>query len=280
MSRAARFRTEFASAIVDSEGELRFQPRDADEAARGMRAASRDGLSISLERGADLVLDLSKFNAIMEIDESSRLIHVGAGALLTEVEALLRARAMSLALPYTAKLPLHRALLAKLPGGVSPDDDPVRQLVVGVEAILADGRALSIRPAPRRAVGPDLTISLLKSGGELAFPLSFWLAYRPFLARVGYAFRFASADAAEIALAQMRGRGVRPFFAEASEGRLALYLEEGPLHEAMHAIMLKVARDLDGSKIEADALTDNIMPQPAPPAPSLATLFDRIRTPH
>lgn len=274
-----RFRAEFASAIDEAEGQLRFQPRDVDEAARGMRAASRDGLRVSLETGGAILLDLSKLSAVIELDESSRLIHVGAGALLSDIEALLRARSMSLALPYDGDLPLHRAFLTKLPGGASPDDDPVRQVVVGMEAILADGRAISIRPAPRRAVGPDLTLSTLKSGGELAFPLSFWLAFRAFAERVAIGFSFADKRTAEIALAQMRGRGVRPLFSKIDGEKLTLALEEGPLFKAMHAITQKVAQSLNGQELEARLDELSLAPEDAPASPSLKPLFDSIRAP-
>jgi alkyldihydroxyacetonephosphate synthase len=42
--------------------------------------------------------------------------------------------------------------------------DPADQLLAGLDATLADGRALSIRPAPRRAVGPDLTALFVGAG--------------------------------------------------------------------------------------------------------------------
>jgi alkyldihydroxyacetonephosphate synthase len=42
--------------------------------------------------------------------------------------------------------------------------DPVDQLLAGLDATLAGDRILSVRPAPRRAVGPDLTALLVGAG--------------------------------------------------------------------------------------------------------------------
>ena len=41
-------------------------------------------------------------------------------------------------------------------GARDPWTDPADHLLAGLEATLHDGRTLSIRPTPRRAVGPDL----------------------------------------------------------------------------------------------------------------------------
>jgi alkyldihydroxyacetonephosphate synthase len=53
--------------------------------------------------------------------------------------------------------PLADWLASGAPGARDRWLDPVDHLLAGLDATLADGRVLSIRPAPRRAVGPDLT---------------------------------------------------------------------------------------------------------------------------
>jgi alkyldihydroxyacetonephosphate synthase len=44
--------------------------------------------------------------------------------------------------------------------------DPADQLLAGLDATLADGRPLVIHPAPRRAVGPDLTALFVGAAGR------------------------------------------------------------------------------------------------------------------
>jgi alkyldihydroxyacetonephosphate synthase len=57
--------------------------------------------------------------------------------------------------------------------------DPVDQLVAGLDVTLADGRSLSIRPAPRRAVGPDLTALFLGALGRYGRIDRAWLRVHP-----------------------------------------------------------------------------------------------------
>jgi alkyldihydroxyacetonephosphate synthase len=57
--------------------------------------------------------------------------------------------------------------------------DPVDQVVAGLDATLADGRPLRIRPAPRRAVGPDLTALFLGAAGRFGRVDRAWLRVHP-----------------------------------------------------------------------------------------------------
>ena len=73
----------------------------------------------------------------------------GARIRISELEGPVLRRELAMWSPeWLARLPAWRAQ--------SPWADPADHLVAGLTATLRDGRTLSIRPAPRRAVGPDL----------------------------------------------------------------------------------------------------------------------------
>jgi alkyldihydroxyacetonephosphate synthase len=78
-----------------------------------------------------------------------------AERLLADMDVTLGAR-----LPAPS-LPLADWLARGAPGARDRWLDPADQLLAGLDATLASGVALSIRPAPRRSVGPDLTALLV-----------------------------------------------------------------------------------------------------------------------
>ncbi len=107
------------------------------------------------------------------VDVKSLLARAPASTKLSEVERAARAVQASLRLD-TAMLDVTVGawLDAGCPGAVDPYDDPVDHAVAGLDARLPDGRVLSVRPAPRRAVGPDPMALVLGARGRFATPLS------------------------------------------------------------------------------------------------------------
>lgn len=61
------------------------------------------------------------------------------------------------------------------PGAASAFADPADHLVAGLEATLANGKKLEVRPGPRRAVGPDLVALLVGTRGHLGHIDRVWL---------------------------------------------------------------------------------------------------------
>jgi alkyldihydroxyacetonephosphate synthase len=105
------------------------------------------------------------------IDAVSQTVHASGHATLAEVEATLARSGLSLGLSKQAPpgdTTLDAWIGAGAHGAPDPWRDPVDHLVAGYSAELASGAALTIRPCPRRAVGPDLFALLLGAKGRVA----------------------------------------------------------------------------------------------------------------
>ena len=153
------------------------------------------------------------------IDERSGIVHVGCDVTLAEVERALEAHGLTLGLrgaPMDA--PVGQWLASGAPGARAHADDPVAQLLSGLDFVRADGTPVSIRPAPRRAVGPDLVDALVAGRAALGAVRGAHLVARRALASELVAYRFASRRDAEVACAQARGAGVRPAWTELEDG--------------------------------------------------------------
>jgi alkyldihydroxyacetonephosphate synthase len=115
-------------------------------------------------------------SARIAIDRTSLLVEVSGESTLDQIETELRASGLTLAVDASALAMTVREWIDRgAPGARDAWSDPVDQLVAGFEATLKDGRALSIRPAPRRAVGPDLQALVLGCGGRFATLTKAWL---------------------------------------------------------------------------------------------------------
>jgi alkyldihydroxyacetonephosphate synthase len=100
-------------------------------------------------------------SAWISLDRRSLLVEVEGGTILGDCEAALQAEGLTLGIeaidPSLAATVTVKGWLARgAPGARDPWADPADHLVAGLTATLTDGRTLVVRPAPRRAVGPDL----------------------------------------------------------------------------------------------------------------------------
>jgi alkyldihydroxyacetonephosphate synthase len=114
--------------------------------------------------------------AAIVVDVVSLLASVDAGVDLATLEGRLNADGLTLDVPFAEPVPTVRAWLeGGTPGARDRWLDPVDQVVAGLDATMADGRVLRIHPAPRRAVGPDLTALFVGAGGRFGRIERAWL---------------------------------------------------------------------------------------------------------
>jgi alkyldihydroxyacetonephosphate synthase len=98
----------------------------------------------------------------IQVDHQSLLACIEGPTDLGIAERFLNVRGLTLDVRLPAPSPTLADWLALgAPGARDRWLDPVDQVVAGLDATLADGRSLHLRPAPRRAVGPDLTALLV-----------------------------------------------------------------------------------------------------------------------
>lgn len=87
------------------------------------------------------------------------LVEATGDATLAEVERVARAGGLTLDVALDdagRETTVARWIADGAKGARSALEDPADHLVAGFEGTLRDGRALVVRPEPRRAVGPDL----------------------------------------------------------------------------------------------------------------------------
>jgi alkyldihydroxyacetonephosphate synthase len=103
------------------------------------------------------------------IDEHALLASFAGDTPLAVAEELLARRGLTLALDPSYAPPGSTTIADWIargsPGSIDPWLDPVDQRIAGLVARLSSGQVLTIRPAPRRAVGPDL-IALFHGASE------------------------------------------------------------------------------------------------------------------
>jgi alkyldihydroxyacetonephosphate synthase len=158
-------------------------PASRDELVKIVAAANRLGVRLipfgagsgvlggTLPLSCEVMVDLKRMNAILEIDEIDGTVRVQAGMNGGQFEAALAARG------YTANhLPqsIHMSTVGgwaacRGAGQASSRYGKIEDIVIGLEAVLPDARVLEVRPVARRAVGPSIKDLLIGSEGVFGF---------------------------------------------------------------------------------------------------------------
>jgi alkyldihydroxyacetonephosphate synthase len=179
-------------------------PRSTEEVAATLAWAAETGTPV-VPRGAGsgvcggaqavwrgVVLDVSRMDRVISIDEESLAAEVEAGIRGDRLESELNKRDLTLG-HYPQSLAISSVggwIASGSAGQASARYGAIENMILGLVAVLSGGRVLGLRSTPRSAAGPDLRALLTGSEGTLAVitkaTLSVaripeerrWLAYR------------------------------------------------------------------------------------------------------
>ena len=159
-----------------------------------------------------VALDLRRMNALVELDEQSRLAVLEPGLRAPQAEALLNERGFTIGhFPQSFEyLTLGGAAAARSSGQASAGYGRFDDLVLALR-VAAPAGTLEFGRAPKSAAGPDLRQLILGSEGALGVITSLTVALRPVPAqRVYDGWRFESFRQGADALRRLVQDGPRP----------------------------------------------------------------------
>ncbi len=239
-------------ALGNEEDQAVLRPSTAEAVAYIVRLANGTGVRLA-PPGSDaseqtVRLSLARLTEILSTDTTSRILHAGAGTTLAALQNAARTHGWTLRVPEEFQTEAVGAWLARgAPGRVDKNDDPVLQQVAGLDLVLPSGELTSIRPAPRRAVGPDLVEAAIGARGRLGVIVGVHLVAQAATTETHLAFAFRDSQSAARALAWARGRGVRPLRATCVGAVLQAVVDTGSARGAAAVeVLTRVAEEHGG----------------------------------
>jgi alkyldihydroxyacetonephosphate synthase len=186
--------------------EVVARPTSTDEVVRVVQVCNNARLPLTVTGGRSgvcgaaapvfggVVLDATALAGVVSVDEVSGIVEVRPGTFGPDLEHELRNdHGLSVGhFPQSFDLATVGGWVASRGAGqYSTRYGKIEDMVVGLEAVLADGTVIRTGGAPAAAAGPDLTQLLVGSEGTLAVITRIWLRAHPLPAnerRAAYAF--------------------------------------------------------------------------------------------
>jgi glycolate oxidase FAD binding subunit len=249
------------------------QPRDAAQVAAVLRLAGSLGLTVvpfgggtaidlgNLPRRTDIVLDLTRLDALVEHRPQDLTVTAAAGITIATLQARLAEQGQMLALdpPLPERATLGGVLAANSSGPQRQRFGTARDLVIGSRVLLADGTA--VRAGGRvvkNVAGYDLNKLWIGSAGTLAVIVEVTLKVMPLPATLGMLLGAFPDPAAAHAVAMTIARGViQPLSLDLIGPPAARRLSSGSRAEPGDAWLLAV--ELGGSPAAVERATREIM---------------------
>jgi alkyldihydroxyacetonephosphate synthase len=164
-------------------------------------------------KAGELVLDMSSFDSISEIDETNLVVRCESGVNGLALEKQLNDRGLTLG-HYPSSLPgttLGGLISTRSSGQESSRYGSIEDMVLGLAVVFPDGTFAAPRPGPRSAAGPALHHLWLGAEGALGVVLSAVLrVHRLPETVVGRGFGFADLAGGLEAMRAVMQSGIRP----------------------------------------------------------------------
>lgn len=175
-------------------------------------------LNVLVDRAAalhrDIALSRARFTDIEPVARLSMTVEVGAGVVLSALEAHLKVHSLTLGplSPQAMKLSVADFLEGPYSGLRSISGGRLEPICTSVRVLMSDGKAFQTPAAPRNAAGPDLNALVLGGQGRLALATRAVLKCAPIAAREAHAcFGFSSAKNLVAALQRVLAEGFLPW---------------------------------------------------------------------
>lgn len=246
---------EQASTIFIAKGQpaVVVLPKTADDIAKTLAFARNSGLAVSVRNGGHsnaghstniggVVIDMRHFDGINVVDESQRIVRVGAGATWETVAKALQSYGLTISSGDTKTVGVAGLTLAGGVGWMVRRDGLALDNLVAAELVTADGRLLRISGTEH----PDLFWAIRGGGGNFGVATSFDFIARP-LDHV-----FAGTIVYDIKDAQKLLRGWRDYMRTAPEELTTTFLimPANPAFADMPASVIITLCYADGEETE------------------------------
>lgn len=216
-----------------------FRPRFPEEVASGLKWANQHRIPVTawgagsgvvgaaLPTNGGILLDLSRLNKILVLDETNLMVKVQAGMMGHHLEAELNSRGFTL---NHSPQSLDRStvggwIATRACGQFSSRWGGIEDLVLALTIALANGEIVTTRLSPRAAIGPDIKSIFIGSEGTLGVFLEVTLKiYYLAETRLLETISFPSVESGLTGMRRIMQSGLRPFllrFYDADESLFA-----------------------------------------------------------
>jgi alkyldihydroxyacetonephosphate synthase len=179
---------------VPALAEVVVRPTSTDEVVRVVQICNNARLPLTVAGGRSgvcgaaapvfggVVLDTTGLAGVESVDDVSGIVDVRPGTFGPDLERVLRDEHDLTVGHFPQSFDLATVggwVASRGAGQYSTRYGKIEDMVVGLEAVLADGRVIRTGGAPAGAVGPDLTQLLVGSEGTLGVITRIWLRAHP-----------------------------------------------------------------------------------------------------